>query len=113
MTIREYINQELRAFGVTEAQLFDICYDCGLTPEDWYDEQSRIIVWQSIARHIEKLLFAPKMQNVSESGFSMSWDYDNLVRYYLVLCKRSGIAPNDDALTLGGISKIKDKTDIW
>jgi hypothetical protein len=58
-------------------------------------------------------VLAPRLQSVNESGFSLSWDFATLGKYYLWLCRRYGVSADSDTLQLLGISTITDKTDIW
>lgn len=113
MTIRDYILQELKAFDVSEAQLLDMSLNGGYGLEDEYSKDTMKFVGISMAGFIEKMVFAPKMSNVSENGFSMSWDYGEIGKYYFWLCKRWGINPNEDVIGILGIAVITDKTDCW
>lgn len=113
MTIKDYILQELKAFDISEAQLLDMSFvgDYGL--EDEYNQDTMKSVGVSIAGFIEKMVLAPKLSNVNEGGFSMSWDYGELSKYYLWLCRKWGIKPNDETLSIFNISRITDKSDCW
>ena len=51
--------------------------------------------------------------SVSESGFSISYDYADLVKMYRLLCSMYDVAPNEELLAMSGISSITDKTSIW
>lgn len=110
MTIREYISEKLAAFGkLSDADLADV----GLDVNAEYSEADAENVGKCICSIVEEKILAPYVSNVSESGFSMSWNRDNLAKYYLWLCRKYGITPNDDVLSLLGISMITDKSDIW
>lgn len=113
MSIKEYILQELKAFGISEAQLLDMSLNGGYELDAEYSKDTMRDVGISIAGFIEKMAFAPKIANVSESGFSMSWDYGEVGKYYLWLCSKWGIVPNEDVVGILGISMITDKTDCW
>lgn len=113
MSIKEYILQELRAFDVSEAQLLDMSLNGGYGLEDEYSKDTMKDVGISIAGFIEKMVFAPKVSNVSESGFSISWDYGKIGKYYLWLCNKWGITPNSEVIGILGMSVITDKTDCW
>ena len=115
MTTGEYISQKLASFGnLSEAQLLDMSAAGGFFLDDEYvaSENARSVGIGMISG-IEELVFAPKMKSVSESGFSVSWDYDGLGKYYLWLCRKWGVTPNDEVLGMLGISMIIDRTDCW
>ena len=62
---------------------------------------------------LEELILSPVMKNVSENGFSVSWDYSKTGQYYMWLCRRYGIEPDTEVVAALGLSTIIDKTDIW
>lgn len=113
MNVRDYILQELKAFDLSEAQLLDMSLSQGFELDDEYNEETMKPVGVSIAGLIEKMVFAPKLSNVSEGGFSMSWDYGSLGKYYLWLCRKWGLTPNDGVIGMLGVSSINDKSDCW
>jgi len=114
MTIKEYISQKFAPFGsLSEAQLFDMSMNGGFGLDDEYEESNTRAVGIAMISAIEELVFSPKVKSVSENGFSISWDFDSLGRYYLWLCRHWGVTPNDDALDILGISMIINRTDIW
>lgn len=108
MTVGEYLRQKLQAWNVTDAQILDT----GLDLESEYvsgDTQ----VQNALLDTIEELALAPYLKNVNENGFSVSWDYQNMGRYYLWLCNKLGRTPDDNVVAALGISTITDKSDIW
>jgi hypothetical protein len=112
MTNREYIRQKLTAFGVTDAHLHDAsAADIGL--EDDFTTLNCREVWNVMCDLLEELLLAPRRTNVSESGFSISWDYDGAAKYYMWLCRRVPRRPSKEITELLGLSSIIDKTDTW
>ena len=114
MTIREYISQKLNAFGdLSEAQLLDMSLSGGFGLEDEYDSESSQKVGVAMAHFIEEAVLTPKLKSVNESGFSMSWDYDGLGKYYLWMCRKWGVTPNEDVLGMLGISMVIDRTNCW
>ena len=44
---------------------------------------------------------------------SISWEYGDLAKWYLWLCKRFGVTPDDDILALSGINTLIDISDKW
>lgn len=114
MTIREYISQKLDAFGnISEAQLLDMSLAGKFNLEDEYNEDNIRSVGIAMVGGIEELVLVPKMKSVSESGFSVSWDYDGLGKYYLWLCRKWGVTPNEEVVGMLGISMVSDRTNCW
>lgn len=106
--------QKLQPFGnISEAELLDMSLSGGFELESAYDEAVQASVGGAMAGFIEEKALAPHVSSVSESGFSISWDYSKLGSYYLWLCRKYGRTPNADVLGLLGVSAITDKTDIW
>lgn len=113
MTIRAYISDKLRAFGISEAQLVDMSLSSGLDLESDVMEADPTIVGVTLTHTLEEVILAPKMTNINESGFSASWDFNSVGKYYIWLCRKWGLTPNDDVLSMLGLSTITDRTNIW
>lgn len=110
MTIREYILEKVQPFGnISEGALLDM----GLDLDEWYSVDNAKDVGIALVGFIEEKVLAPKVTSVNESGFSISWDYSNLGKYYLWLCNKWGVTPNKEVLSLAGISMIKDVSNYW
>lgn len=110
MTIRQYIQQKMAAFGkLSDADLVD----SGLALDSEYSEENAQEVGIALCSLIGERVLAPYVSNVSENGFSMSWNRDNLGKYYLWLCRKYGVTPNDDVLSMLGVSLIRDMSHIW
>ena len=62
---------------------------------------------------IAEYITRPKPKSVSEGGLSISWEYGDLAKWYLWLCKRFGVTPDDDILALSGINTLIDISDKW
>lgn len=113
MTIRAYISDKLKAYDITEAQLIDLSISSGLDLNADVMEVNPNVVGVALTHTLEECILAPRLSNVSESGFSMSWNYESVSKYYLWLCRKWGVTPNDEVLGLLGISTIIDCTDNW
>lgn len=113
MTIREYIYQRLQSFNPNEAILVDFMMSSGLSLDDEYTFDIAPIVGKAMVSVIEDIMLAPRLSNVNEGGFSMSWEFSDLGKYYVFLCKKWGINVNDDVLNVAGLSAIMDKSNIW
>lgn len=113
MTVREYLVSELRPFGVTEAELTDISHSLSVPMDEEYTAGNTEAVRKALAAALPAFILKPRMGSVSENGFSVSWNYDNLTKYYLWLCRSLGIEPDETVAALAGLSVITDKTDAW
>lgn len=113
MIVREYIEQKLQSFGLTEAQFADFEASSSVDLSMEYTNEVQAAVGVGLCSMIEELVLAPKMSNVNEGGFSMSWDYSGLSKYYLWLCRKWGVKPNEDALSAMGTSAIIDRSGMW
>lgn len=111
MKIREYISQKLRAWNITDAQLEDVSSSIDLDEE--YTSDNSQVVGKAMISVIEELMLAPYMSNVNENGFSVSWDYSRIGQYYMWLCRKYGVAPDNEVVAALGLSTITDKSDIW
>ena len=108
MTNGEYMMQKLQAFDITEAQLLD----SGVTLNDTYVPGSRTVAI-GIIKVIEDLVLSPQRTNISENGFSVSWNVDNLAKYYKYLCKKWDYTPDTEVLESLQIPTIKDVSNTW
>lgn len=113
MTVNEYLSQQLQAWGVlTQAQLVDLSFE-GVDPDEEYTTENREKVQRAMLDMLARAILAPYQKSISENGFSLSWDFGNVGRYYLWLCKRLGVTPDEDVTAALDISTITDKSDIW
>lgn len=113
MTVREYVSQKFQAFQLTDAVLADLMGSLGMSLDDEYTFDVAPSVGKAMAMTIEELILAPRLTNVNESGFSMSWDFADLGKYYLYLCNKWGVPVNEDVLSSAEMSVIIDKTEMW
>ena len=101
--------QKMAAFQVNEALLADIAQDIDLDAPYTGDPA----VGKALVKGIEEMILQPYMNSVSESGFSVSWNRDNLGRWYRWLCQKYGVALDPGALAALGVSSIVDISDSW
>ncbi len=111
MTVQEYLTTELRSFGVSASELAD--FGMTLPLEEEYTAGNSERVRKALAEALPAFILKPRLNNVSESGFSVSWNFDNLVKYYLWLCRALGITPDETVMTTAGLSSITDKSNLW
>lgn len=111
MKIGEYISQKFRAWKITDAQLADISTSVNL--EEDYSADNEQKVGKAMIGILEELVLSPYMSNVNENGFSVSWDYSKVGQYYMWLCRKYGVDPDNEVVAALGLSTITDKSDIW
>jgi len=91
ITVGEYLTEKFGSLGhtVTSADILDISLLAGVSADDEYTGDNKELVGMAVCQFIPQLVARP--QSVSESGFSVSWDKDSLLRWYSLLCKRYGL----------------------
>lgn len=109
MTIKEYIFEILGPFGVTDAHLIGsgLEWDQDCTPQNQNE------VGKGVAEILGDILLAPRRNNVSEGGFSVSWDFSNASKFYIHLCRKYEVEPASEIVKMCGISSITDMTNSW
>ena len=85
----------------------------GLDVNQDYSVEFQLATNKAIVGIIEEQVLAPRLASVNEGGFSMSWNYSDLGKLYMYLCKKYGLTPNDDVVSLLGINMIKDASAKW
>lgn len=113
MTVGEYITSKFKAWNVSEVNLIDFTLKSGISPDEEYTADKDKAMGEGMISLLEELVLSPIMRNVSENGFSVSWDFSNMGKYYLWLCRKYGKQPDNDVMAALGLSTIIDKTDIW
>lgn len=88
MNAREYISQKFASFGVSlsEADFADISLSITLSEE--FTASNEEAVNKSMLTLIPALIARP---NVSESGFSMTFDKQGLRDFYAMRCRQYGL----------------------
>lgn len=107
MNVGEYIQSLFTGINIPEAFLADT----GLDLEEEYSPA--LPIGQQLVDLAGGIINMVAIKSVSENGFSMTWDTDRLGKFYLWLCRKYGIKPDDDVLTALGISAIIDISDTW
>ena len=108
MTYREFIQQQLRAYGVTESDFL-------LVDIDNLDEEVMdvAVAEKSMIPLIAKLAVSPFLKSVNENGFSVSWDVGKIGWWYLYLCSKYGVKPDANVEAALGLGVIVDRTKKW
>ncbi|MBQ0073617.1 MAG: hypothetical protein KBT34_05445 [Prevotella sp.] len=113
MTVKEYIGTKLTSLSLTDADFANYAIETGVNLDDEYGAENQEVVNKGMTGLIESVMFSPRLKSISESGFSMSYDYADLGKYYMWLCRKYGIKPNDEVAAMLGISMIIDRTHDW
>lgn len=109
MTIREHLKGILGAYGLEDSHLESV----RLPLDEVYALDIEEEVGKASVALMADLLFAPRRNNISEGGFSVSFDFSNASKHYLYLCDKWKVEPNPMALSVSGLSVISDKTNCW
>jgi hypothetical protein len=106
MTNGEFITQQLRAFGVTDADLATV--DVKLD-----DELDVSVAEQAMIPLLAVLACKPYQKSINENGFSVSWDMSKIGWWYRYLCSKYGVKPDVNVMEALGLSVIVDRTSKW
>lgn len=104
MTNREYLETTLSGLGLIEKDIVLIALKAGL---DLQQESSIKDCNLAIYNHMSVVLKST-LQNVSEGGYSMSWNMEAVKMYYHSLCEEIG-KPN----ILYSQPKVRNRSNIW
>lgn len=102
MTVEDYIRQTFGDFGfnMSEAGLLDISLKAGVALNSEVGEGNINRIRYGIVKYIPSIL--GRASSISESGFSMSWDTNGMIKFYRLECKRLGVVDelsNDPKIT--------------
>jgi len=107
MTNGEFIEKQLRSFGVTDADMATV------TGIELADELVVEVAEKAMIPLLATLAMKPYQKSVSENGFSVSWDMSKIGWWYRFLCSKYGIKPDANVLEALGLSVIVDRTNKW
>lgn len=104
MTNKEYLTKSLNGLSISEDDIDIILLKAGLNESDVVDITAcDIAVYNRMS-----IILKGTTQNVTEGGYSLSWN-ENLVKlYYNALCVELG-----KENVLSGRPKIRNKSNIW
>lgn len=91
MTVKDYITSKFQSFGInlSEADFADVALS-GVDIDSELTNDNRKAVYLSIVRFIIPQLLL-RAKSISESGFSVSYDTEDILQYYAWLCGQLGI----------------------
>jgi hypothetical protein len=113
MKVSEYISGELAPFFTGTTFNADML----LLPSDLmsadYTTANETEVNTALIKAIARFMFRPRLEQINENGFSASFSYADLGKYYAYLCKLYGVEPDEDVLEESGLSTIVNISDEW
>jgi hypothetical protein len=104
MTNKEYLTKSLNGLNVTEDDIDIILVKSGLDGGADVD----INGCDNAAYKRFSIILKGTLQNVTEGGFSVSWNMDAVKMYYNSLCNELG---KENVLV--GRPKIRNRSNVW
>jgi hypothetical protein len=104
MTNKEYITKSLNGLNVSEDDIDIIILKAGINPDATvYVKQADTAVYNRIS-----IVLKGALQNVSEGGYSISWNMESVKMYYNSLCNELGLEN-----VLVGRPKVRNRSNYW
>lgn len=104
MTNKEYLTKSLNGLNVSEDDIDIILLKGGLASNDTADARGcDISVYNRMSVILKGML-----QNVSEGGYSISWNMEAVKLYYAALCNELG---KENVLVAR--PKVRNRSNIW
>lgn len=107
MTYKGYVTGFLGKFGLSEEDIEFILTEADLDPDATVTTSEQKVLLKTAMYHHIPLLIAG-LQNVSEGGYSVSWNIEGLKLWYALLAGELGLT---DLLIVG--PKVRDASNRW
>ena len=104
MTNKQYLNKSLNGLNLTDDDVDIIILKAGLDGEATLD----ITACDKAVYNRMSIVLKGATQNVSEGGYSISWNIELVKLYYNALCNELGLEN-----VLVGRPKIRNRSDVW
>jgi hypothetical protein len=104
MTNREYITQVLDGLGVSEGDIEIILLKGKIDGDATADDKSCDLA----IYHRMSVVIKSATQNISEGGYSVSWNMEAVKLFYIALCEELGVEN-----VLVGKPKLRNKSNVW
>ena len=104
MTNKEYLTKLLSGLNVSEDDIDIILLKSGLNAED-------DVAFQDCDKAVYNrmsVILKGTTQNISEGGYSISWNMEAVKLFYNSLCNELGL---ENALV--GRPKVRNRSDVW
>ena len=105
MTYKQYIRNVCNKFALSEDEAEMILINQKELIPDETAEVDPTVAKRALVAEFATLI---PLANITEGGYSVSWNIEMLKLWYQQTCKELGIA--DDKI---GVPEITDKSDIW
>lgn len=104
MTNKEYITKTLSGLDVSADDIEIIMVKANINGDDTADAQAcDMAVYKRMSVVVKSM-----MQNVSEGGYSISWNMDAVKLFYTALCNELGVEN-----VLLSRPKIRNRSNFW
>ena len=104
MTNRQYLTKLLDGLDISEGDIDVILLKSGMNGNEFADVQScDIAVYKRMS-----VVLKGAMQNVSQGGYSVSWNIEAVKLFYAALCEELGVEN-----TLVRQPKVRNRSDFW
>lgn len=104
MTNRQYLMKSLNGMNVSGDDIDIILLKSGIEADAEADVRS----CDTAVHRRFSVILKGMMQNVSEGGYSVSWNMDAVKMYYNALCDEYGLEN-----VLVGRPKVRNRSDLW
>lgn len=104
MTNKQYLTKALNGLNVSDDDIDIIILKSGLDGDASLD----ITACDKAVYHRMSIVLKGTTQNVSEGGYSVSWNMEAVKLFYNALCNELGVEN-----VLVGRPKIRNKSNIW
>lgn len=104
MTNKEYITKVLAGLNVSDSDIDIILLRAGLESDVVADAKvCDMAIYKRMSAVIKGV-----MQNVTEGGYSISWNMDAVKLFYAALCNELGVEN-----VLVGRPKVRNRSNMW
>jgi hypothetical protein len=104
MTNKEYITKSLNGLNVSEDDIDLIMLKAGIN----YGDPVNISACDNAVYNRMSIVLKGALQNMSEGGYSISWNMEAVKLYYNSLCNELGLEN-----VLLGRPKVRNRSNIW
>lgn len=104
MTNKQYLTKALSGLNISEDDIDIVLLKASLAGE----AEADVRACDTATYHRMSVILKGMMQNVSEGGYSLSWNMDAVKLFYHSLCSELGL---EDVLL--SRPKIRDRSEVW
>ena len=108
MTNREYIIKTLDGLNITDNDVDLIIIKAGINADGVITESADTRKCDMAIYNRMSVVIKPMMQNVTEGGYSVSWNMDAVKIFYAALCNELGVEN-----VMLSRPKIRNRSNYW